>query len=134
MLRLLLIVASLFSPGGNPTACVKYWQRELGLHEWTIITRIVSDEELGGRILGDIEIDELSKTAVVHLMRVEDSDLSPQLARAEQRFTIAHELMHLRLYVNKNPNWRNEGTVDITVISLMRNKGRWTDLLAIEHD
>jgi hypothetical protein len=134
MLRLLLIVASLFSPGGNTSACVTYWQRELGLRDWTITTKIVSDEELGGRILGDIEINEPSKTAVVHLMRVEDSDLSPQLARAEQRFTIAHELMHLRLYINKDPDWRNERMVDTTVISLMRNKGRWTELLAIEHE
>ena len=52
MLRILLIMASWLSPGDDLSGCVSYWKRELGLRDWTIITRVVSDEELGGRIEG----------------------------------------------------------------------------------
>ena len=134
MLRLLLIAASWFSPSGGMRDCVSYWQHELELETWTIITRVVGDEELGGRILGDIDIDHRSKKAVIRLMRVEDSDLPRRLARAEQRYTIAHELMHLRLYVNNDPNWRNEKVVDTATISVMQKKGRRQELLALERE
>ena len=134
MWRLLLIAASWFSPAEDTKVCVSYWQRELGLVDWTITTVVVQDQELGGRILGDIDIDDRSKKAVVRLMRVEDSDLPRRLARAEQRFTIAHELMHLRLFVAKDPNWRNERVVDTATISLMQKNGRRHELLAVERE
>jgi hypothetical protein len=134
MLRLLLIAASWFSPAESRKDCVSYWQRELGLDEWTITTKVVGDKELGGRILGDIDIDDRSKTAVVRLMRVEDSDLPRWLARAEQRFTIAHELMHLHLYVNRDADWRNEKVVDTATIALMQKNGRRHELMAVERE
>jgi hypothetical protein len=134
MVRLLFMMAWWLSPVDDANACVAYWQRELGLDHWIVIAKVVRDGELGGSRLGEIEIYEPAKTAIIHVMRVEDSDLSRRLARAEQRFTIAHELMHLRLYADNDPNWRDEKAVDTAVISLMRRRGRWNELLAVEHE
>lgn len=134
MWRLFLTAAAWLWPTGNINTCVAYWQRELGLTDWTIITGTVPNQSLGGRILGDIDINNRSKIAVVRLMRVQDSDLPRRLARAEQRFTIAHELVHLRLYVNGNPHWQEEAAVDAATISLMRKNGRWSELLALERE
>jgi hypothetical protein len=134
MLRLLLIVASWLSPAGDTNACVEYWQRQLALSDWTVITKIVPDQVLGGRVLGDIDIDDPSKTVTVRLMRIEDSDLPRRLAVADQKFTIAHELMHLRLYVNRNPQWRDEKVVDTATISVMRSHRRWNELRAVERE
>jgi hypothetical protein len=100
MLRLLLMVTFWLPPAGDANAYASYWQRELGLDHWIVITKVVPDGELGGRTLGEIEIYDCARTAIIHVMRVEDSDLSRRRARAEQGFTIAHELMHLRLYVD----------------------------------
>jgi hypothetical protein len=122
------------SPFEDANACVAYWQQELGLDGWIVITKVVPDEELGGSRLGEIEIYEPAKTAVIHVMRVEDSDLSRRLARAEQRFTILHELMHLRFYVDHNPDWRDEKLIDTAAVALMRRKGRRNELAAVERE
>jgi hypothetical protein len=132
MLRALLLAVSWLSPGGGLDACVSFWQRELGLEEWSIAVHVVSDEDLGGRDEGDININWRSKTATIRVMRVEDSDLPRRRARAVQRYTIAHELMHLHLHLIGDPGRSNEKVVDTALVSLMRNKRRWHELMGIE--
>jgi hypothetical protein len=132
MVQILLIMASWLSPGNDLSGCVSFWQRELGLHDWTIITRVVRDKELGGKIEGDIDINAASKTAIVRVMRLKDSDLDRRRAGAVQRYTIAHELMHLHLFATNNLSWRNEKVVDTALVALMQSKGRRHELRGIE--
>jgi hypothetical protein len=126
------LLLALSWPDAGLDAGVSFWQRELGLEEWAIVVRVVSDRELGGRIEGDIDIDAAAKRAVIRVMRLEDSDLPRWRARAAQRYTIAHELMHLHLHAKGDPDRSNEKVVDATLVKLMRMKGRWHELMGIE--
>jgi hypothetical protein len=132
MLRVLLLAVSWLSPGGGLEACVSFWQRELGLQEWTIAVHVVSDRELGGRIEGCIDINAAAKKATIRVVRLEDSDLPRWRARAVQRYTVAHELMHLHLHAKGDPDRSNEKVVDTALVRIMRSKGRWYELLGIE--
>jgi hypothetical protein len=93
---------------------------------------VVSDRELGGRIEGCIDINAAAKKATIRVVRLEDSDLPRWRARAVQRYTVAHELMHLHLHANGDPERSNEKVVDTALVKLMRIKGRRQELMGIE--
>jgi hypothetical protein len=132
MPRFLIVLLSWFSPASDVDACVAFWQERLRLQDWTIRVRVVSAQELGGRANGDIEIDAASQTAVLRVLRLEDSDLPRRLARADQQYTVAHEMVHLYRFVQNDPGWRNEKVIDTHTVALARKHRRWQELLAVE--
>ena len=132
MLRFLLVLASYLSRPGDLPQCVQYWQHELGLEDWEITIRIVRQQDLDSGTLGDIEPDIQTKTATMRILRESESGLRGRLARAEQRHTIAHEMVHLRNYANGNPNWQNEGPTNSQTASLILKHRRWFEMLALE--
>lgn len=132
MIRLLLIVMSFIKPPDTPEDCVRYWQRELGLKDWRISVQIVGSDELDYATLGDIEPDLSSRTAVMRLRRVGDSDLRGRLAASEQRNTVLHEMVHLRKFSSREGDWWKESAVDEEVRRLIRKHNRWFESLAHE--
>ncbi|HYI97592.1 MAG TPA: hypothetical protein VEX68_28900 [Bryobacteraceae bacterium] len=132
MLRFFLVFASYFSRPDELPQCVQYWQRELGLEDWKITTQVVGRQELQSGTIGDIEPDIQTKTAAMRILRESDSDLHGRLARAEQRNTIAHEMVHLLNYAKGNPNWRTEGATNMQTARLIVKHRRWFEMLALE--
>jgi hypothetical protein len=132
VLRFFLVLASYLSPLGDLPRCVEYWQRELGLEDWKITLQIVRQQDLQSGTLGDIEPDIQTKTAVMRILRESESDLRGRLARAEQRNTIAHEMVHLRNFAKGDPNWRTEGSTNSQTAHLIIKHRRWFEMLALE--
>ena len=132
MIRLILVMLSFLNKPDSPSDCVKYWQRQLGLQDWNITTKIVPGDQLDYATLGDIEPDAESKTAVMRLRQTSDSDLRGQLARAEQLNTILHEMVHLRKFAAREHDWRIEAVVDSEMTHLVRKHRRWFERLAHE--
>ena len=132
MLRFLLVLASYLSRPGDLPHCVQYWQRELGLEDWKITMQIVGRKDLESGTLGDIEPDFRTKTAVMRILRESESDLHGRTARAEQRNTIAHEMVHLRNYAKGDPNWRTEGATNSQTAKLIVKNRLWFEMLALE--
>jgi hypothetical protein len=120
-------------PPPDIDACVRFWQRELGLQKWKITTRCVSRRVLDPHTAGDIEPHFERKTAVLRLLQEEDSDLSPRMAKADQRLTIAHEMVHLRKFAAKDPQWGNERAVNTEAFQLVKKFHRWHEILAIDN-
>ena len=133
MIRLLLIVMSFINPPDSPENCVRHWQRELGLSDWTISIQIVGGDELDYATLGDIKPDLKSRTAVMRLRRVSESDLRGRLALSEQRNTVLHEMVHLRKFSAREFDWWKESAVDEEVRRLIRKHNRWFESLAHEN-
>jgi hypothetical protein len=132
VIRLILLVLSFITKPDSPDDCVRYWQRELGLEDWKIATKIVSGAELDYATLGDIEPDAESKTAVMRLRQTSDSDLRGRIAVAEQLNTVLHEMVHLRKFAAGERDWRIEAAVDREATRLVRKHRRWFESLAHE--
>jgi hypothetical protein len=127
-----LVLSWLTAPADLPE-CVQYWQRALHLEDWTIELRIVPQEDLENGTLGDIEPHFETKSAVLRIRRESDSDLPTRLARADQRLTVAHEMVHLRRFADGNPKWGNENTTTAETGELLRKHRRWRELSVVEH-
>jgi hypothetical protein len=130
--RFLVVILSYLTPPADPSACVKYWQRQLNLQDWKITVNIVDGNTLDYGTLGDIELKSETKTAVMRIRRESESDLRGRLAQSEQRNTILHEMVHLRKFANNDPQWFKECAVDLEVDQLIRKHRRWFEMLAHE--
>jgi hypothetical protein len=132
VVRLLVFLLSFLTPPPSLESCIAYWQQQLNLQDWTVTLRVVGQDELDPGTLGDIEPNLAAKTAVLRVMRTSDSDLSRRRARAEQRLTIVHEMVHLRRFADQDPGWGTEFATNARAGALVREHRRWFEQLAIE--
>lgn len=132
MFRVLAVFLSWFSPGADLLGCIQYWQRELHLEDWRIELRIVRQDELENGTLGDIEPLRETRTAILRVRCEADSDLPSRLARADQRLTVAHEMVHLRSFASGDPTWGDEHRTTLETGDLLRRHGRRWELRAVE--
>jgi hypothetical protein len=133
MLHLLALVLSLHSPSPNLSGCVRYWQRALSLEEWRVTVKVVGRSALDDGTLGDIEPHPSRRTAVIRILGEGDYDLPARQARADQRLTIAHEMVHLdRLVHCDQRTWRDEDLTNQETLALLRAHRRWRELSVFE--
>jgi hypothetical protein len=130
--RFVILLLSLLRPVPELHRCVGYWQRELKLQDWKIELRMVAEYDLDHGTLGDIEPNRAAKTAVMRIMHEKGSDLPRRLALADQRFTVVHEMVHLRRFADGDPGWGNEIATNTEANRLVRKQRRWLEWLAIE--
>lgn len=132
MLKIFAVILSIVTPAPNIERSAQYWRGQMDLTDWQIKVQIVSREELGHGLLGDVEPQRLTRVATIRLLREEESPLPRRLARAEQLVTLVHEMVHLRKYVNNDGNWRSEGETDREAGEWIRGKRRWREALVVE--
>jgi len=118
-------------PALNLESNLSYWQHELGLQDWRISVRLVAVHELDRNTLGDITVLSHDKTAIVRILREQDSDLTRCLARSDEQLTLLHELVHLKRRVGGD-DWGNEGATVAETTALVRAHHRWREAAAIE--
>jgi hypothetical protein len=132
MLRVLALALSLYSPRPDFDDSVLLWQHELGLLRWNVRVEVVGRAELEDGTLGDVDADARTHIAVIRILRENDYRVGRRAARADQKLTIAHEMMHLRRLESGDPDWQEEnGTVALT-FSALQVRGRWRELLVAE--
>lgn len=134
MFRLLTLLLSLYAPPPDLQSCVRFWQRELFLDQWTITVQMVNRAQLNDGTLGEIDADPERRTAVIYVVREEDYDLPLRQARADQQLTIAHEMVHLdRLarFPFRN-DWQDEPSTVAQTFTLLRKHHRWRELSVAE--
>jgi hypothetical protein len=133
MLRLILLLIPWMRPASELEACVRFWQQELGVVGWRISVEVVHRERLSDRTVGHIDTDELTRTAVIRVLHARDSDLPLEQARADQKLTIAHEMVHLkRLVCDRSPDWRDEASTNEQTVRLLRKHRRLMELSVLE--
>ena len=125
------IVMILHCPAPDFNADLGYWQRALSLQDWQVSVKLVRAGELDSGTLGDIDIAVEDKTAAIRILQEQDSDLPKRLARADQRLTVVHELVHLKRMV-EGATWRNEAATVAETTELVRSHHRWREAAAIE--
>ncbi|HZT40266.1 MAG TPA: hypothetical protein VFA28_20410 [Bryobacteraceae bacterium] len=133
MLHVFFVLASLIAPAPRLDERVEYWKRILHLDQWRIAVQVVKRQELEDGTEADIETDVRSRTAVIRVLREEDSDLPKRLARADQQVTIAHEMVHLSKLVRLGESfWQDESATNAETDALLRQHHCWRELLVVE--
>jgi hypothetical protein len=125
------IVIFLHCPVPDFKANLAYWQRTLNLQDWRVSVEVVRIRELDDNTVGDIDIDVRDKTATIRILREQDSELPRRLARADQRLTLVHELVHLKRMVDGD-DWHNEAATVAQTTALVSLHRRWREAAAIE--
>lgn len=73
------------------------WQKRLKLEDWHITATLVRGTQLKPKTLGNIHWDTPAKTALIHVLALEDYKLPYPDALKDMEFTVVHELVHLQL-------------------------------------
>jgi hypothetical protein len=107
------------------------WQQKLKLNHWNIALQVVDDSALGGASMGDIQWDLARKSASIRILREEDYDLPPHMARLDQQATVVHELVHLLHAGNPKAKSAEESAVVEQTNTLLRANHAWR-ILAVQ--
>jgi len=133
MLRLVAFLLALYAPRPDFQAVVHYWQHELALEDWNVSVQLVSATDLDDKTLGDIAPNLETKSAVIRILREQDYHLPIRSARADQRLTVAHEMVHLKRFVYPEPvSWTDEGATDRETFEVLQQHSRWRELSVLE--
>ena len=131
MLLLLLLfrlsILSVGPPAANAEvhSLVASWQERLHLQDWWITPIIVQQGALDEGAQADIEPNAETKSAVIRIMRLEDSDLPRRMAVADQEVSVIHELVHLEHFAHPGAvSWGDEGAVISETCALLRRYHR----------
>lgn len=74
-----------------------FWQKRLGLQDWTISVAVVPASELKPKTLGNVHWELNKKTAVIRVLDPSDYRLPFKEMLKDMEFTVVHELIHLDL-------------------------------------
>src|SRR5689334_17920902 len=122
--RLIAAVVSFFAPIPDLQSAVQFWQHKLSLTAWRIEVRVVLSNDVQDGTVGAIDTDAARKVAVIQVLDERCSDLPPRQARADQRVTIAHEMVHLSRLQAGDPNWQDEAVTVSRTYDLLRKNRR----------
>jgi hypothetical protein len=103
MRALWALIFTVFSCSGmNPVESrlerqMKFWQKRLGLDEWSIALRVVRQAEIDRNAWGTAEWDPARKTGVINVLHPRDYNLRGGELRLDMECTIVHELVHIQV-------------------------------------
>jgi hypothetical protein len=76
---------------------LRLWQERLNLTDWNIQAKLVRNESLEPKTLGNIHWDTDTKQATIAVLSTYDYNLPFQAMLDDMEFTVVHELVHLHL-------------------------------------
>ena len=76
---------------------VALWKQRLNLQGWSVSVVVSQKSDLRLGTLGNIHWDPDTKTAVIRVLSIDESQTPSQSALMEMECTVVHELIHLEL-------------------------------------
>jgi hypothetical protein len=76
---------------------LKFWQKRLGLEDWTMTLRVVRQTEINPDAWGTAEWDPTAKTALINVLDPRDYNLKGAELKLDMECTIVHELVHIQV-------------------------------------
>lgn len=76
---------------------LKFWQKRLGLDDWTMTLRVVRQREINPDAWGSAEWDPTAKTALINVLDPRDYNLKGAELKLDMECTIVHELVHIQV-------------------------------------
>ncbi|SRR6266498_655799 len=76
---------------------LKFWQKRLGLEEWSLSLRVVRQGQIDPNAWGTAEWFPETKTGVISVLDPRDYNLKGAFLRLDMECTIVHELVHIQV-------------------------------------
>lgn len=76
---------------------MKFWQKRLGLDEWSLTLRVVRQSEIDRNSWGAAEWDPAAKTGLISVLDPRDYNLKGGELKLDMECTIVHELVHIQV-------------------------------------
>ncbi len=76
---------------------MKFWQKRLGLDEWSFVLRVVRQSEIERNSWGAAEWDPEAKTGIISVLDPRDYNLKGEELKTDMECTIVHELVHIQV-------------------------------------
>lgn len=76
---------------------LKFWQKRLGLEEWSFSLRVVRQSQIDSNAWGTAEWDPDAKTGVISVLDPRDYNLKGSELKLDMECTIVHELVHIQV-------------------------------------
>jgi hypothetical protein len=76
---------------------MKFWQKRLGLEDWSIALRLVRQDQLDRNAWGTAEWDPDRKTGLISVLDPRDYNLRRSDLKLDMECTIVHELVHIQV-------------------------------------
>ena len=76
---------------------MKFWQKRLGLDEWSLVLKVVRQSEIDRNSWGGAEWDPDTKTGVISVLDPRDYNLRGGDLKLDMECTIVHELVHIQV-------------------------------------
>lgn len=91
----------MFANDGEVQECLDYWQKALGLQDWTIFARLGIPKDLPNDAMGTVHMGLEKRSAEIILLHSDHHNERPAWVR-DQEVDLVHELAHVLLY----PMWK----------------------------
>jgi hypothetical protein len=76
---------------------MKFWQKRLGLEDWSLTVRVVRQSQIDRNSWGAAEWDSVAKTGTISVLDPRDYNLRGGELRLDMQCTIVHELIHIQV-------------------------------------
>ena len=76
---------------------MKFWQKRLGLEEWSLRLRVVRQSQIDHDSWGTAEWYPESKTGTINVLDPRDYNLRGADLKRDMECTIVHELVHIQV-------------------------------------
>src|ERR1700682_6317553 len=76
---------------------MKFWQKRLGLEDWSFTLRVVRQSDIDANSWGAAEWDPDAKTGLISVLDPRDYNLKGGELKHDMECTIVHELVHIQV-------------------------------------
>jgi hypothetical protein len=76
---------------------LRFWQKRLGLEDWSLKVRVVRQAEIDPNSWGASEWDSDSRSGVISVLDPRDYNLKGGNLKVDMECTIVHELVHIQV-------------------------------------
>ncbi|MBZ5725629.1 MAG: hypothetical protein LAP87_11605 [Acidobacteriia bacterium] len=102
---------------------MRFWQKRLGLEEWSLSLRVVRQSEIDRASWGNAEWDPEAKTGVISVLDPRDYNLKGGELKLDMECTIVHELVHIQVSpLAAHDEQTREDVVNKIMVALMNRQ------------
>lgn len=76
---------------------MRFWQKRLGLEEWSLAVQVVRQSALDKHTWGNAEWDPETRTGLIKVLDPRDYNLKGRELSHDMECTIVHELVHIQV-------------------------------------
>lgn len=101
---------------------MRFWQKRLGLEEWSLAVQVVRQSALDKHTWGNAEWDPETRTGLIKVLDPRDYNLKGRELNHDMECTIVHELVHIQVAPLASPDDETREEVVNRIMTALINR------------